>query len=558
MVRGASLTSIVAGVLAGVLFLPATAATLTDDPFPQPASLHSAVNFWIDIYSKYGTNRAVIHDSSDLSVVYDVFTLPENSRKASELVTERKEHFGLLLRRILLKNQQGLTIEEQQVLSKFAQPVSRARLEAAQRNIRFQLGQKDRFLAGVIRSGTYLDHIRTVLKEEGVPEDLAYLPHVESSFDLRAYSKYGAAGMWQFLRSTGRRYLRINAAVDERFDPFVASHAAARHLKREYELLGSWPLAVLAYNHGARGVRRAVEQVGSSDIDVIITRYEGRTFGFASKNFYPSFLAARHVAKNVHAYFGAVAVESPANVAPIRLREPMFLSHLANQLPLTEAELVAVNPALRAAVVKGYRKIPRNQTIYVPTELVAKASEIDYDAPEKRPIKNVQPVSDEQRELARLFTKEKSLRLLRVSGPTAWLKVDTDETLGHYATWANTSTAVLRELNGIRRSRDVRLGELIKVDLSNTTQEQFEQRRVKHHDTLQAEFFSTFQVRGVTPHRVVAGDNLWKLGREVYDVPSWLIQKYNLGTDWERLPAGTVINIPVVEERKAEIRTVLQ
>ena len=90
----------------------------------------------------------------------------------------------------------------------------------------------------------------------GLPTELAALPHVESSFNTYAYSKVGAAGMWQFMRGTGRRFLRIDAAVDERLDPYRSTEAAASFLEQNYIVLGSWPLALTAYNHGAGGMKR--------------------------------------------------------------------------------------------------------------------------------------------------------------------------------------------------------------------------------------------------------------------------------------------------------------
>ena len=95
-----------------------------------------------------------------------------------------------------------------------------ARFAAAVDDVRFQLGQADRFRAGLVRAGAWEAHIGEVLANLGLPAEIAALPHVESSFDPSAYSKVGAAGLWQFMRSTGRRFLRIDPAVDERLDPF--------------------------------------------------------------------------------------------------------------------------------------------------------------------------------------------------------------------------------------------------------------------------------------------------------------------------------------------------
>ena len=137
-----------------------------------------------------------------------------------------------------------------------------ARLLEATNSIRFQLGQSDRFREGLVRAGAWEAHIAEVFANRGLPQQLAVLPHVESSFNPAAYSKVGAAGLWQFMRSTGRRYMRIDNSVDDRMDPFRSTEAAAQLLAYNYRVLGTWPLALTAYNHGAAGMRRAKEAHG--------------------------------------------------------------------------------------------------------------------------------------------------------------------------------------------------------------------------------------------------------------------------------------------------------
>jgi len=159
------------------------------------------------------------------------------------------------------------------------------------------------FREGLVRSGAWSSHIAEVFANQGLPAELAVLPHVESSFNPAAYSKVGAAGLWQFMRSTGRRYMRIDAAIDDRMDPFRSTEAAAQLLAYNYRLLGTWPLALTAYNHGAAGMRRAKESVGTDDIERIVRTYKSPSFGFASRNFYVSFLAALEVDHNPDKYF---------------------------------------------------------------------------------------------------------------------------------------------------------------------------------------------------------------------------------------------------------------
>lgn len=135
----------------------------------------------------------------------------------------------------------GLSDLERQVLSLWPNSVSNDTLSTAANNVRFQLGQSDRFVEGLIRSGAYRSHIDSVVRAKNLPIELGALPHVESSFHPGAYSSVAAAGMWQFMRATGQRFMRIDHIVDERMDPYTATYAAMSLLEYNYRILGTWP-----------------------------------------------------------------------------------------------------------------------------------------------------------------------------------------------------------------------------------------------------------------------------------------------------------------------------
>ncbi len=177
-------------------------------------------------------------------------------------------------------------------------------------NIHTQRGIKERFRDGVIRSGRYVSSFQKIMEGEGVIPELALLPLVESSFQ-NAKSKAAALGVWQFTRSTGRLYMRVNGKTDERLDPLKSTRAAAKLLRDNYRALGSWPLAITAYNHGRAGMQRAKDEVGP-DISQIINEYRGPVFGYASMNFYTEFLAAVDVYNHYEEHFGALALDKPA------------------------------------------------------------------------------------------------------------------------------------------------------------------------------------------------------------------------------------------------------
>ena len=172
--------------------------------------------------------------------------------------------------------------------------------------------------------------------------------------------------MWQFMRGTGRRFLRIDAAVDERLDPYRSTEAAASFLEQNYIVLGSWPLALTAYNHGPGGMKRAQEQLGTSDIVTVVRKYNSRSFGFASRNFYVAFLAALEIDSNPEKFFGSI--RRNATDTSIVLEVPAFLpaSRLANVLELDRDELQRLNPSLLPSVWRGARHVPRGFELRVP------------------------------------------------------------------------------------------------------------------------------------------------------------------------------------------------
>ena len=291
-----------------------------------------------------------------------------------------------------------LSPEDQHIRDMWGDAGTPARLLSAVDDVRFQLGQSDRFREGLLRAGLWQAHIVDTLASLDMPLELAVLPHVESSFNAAAYSKAGAAGLWQFMRSTGRRYMRIDSAVDDRMDPFRATEAAAQLLSFNYRLLGTWPLALTAYNHGAEGMRRAKEAVGSDDIVMVLRNYHSPSFGFASRNYYVSFLAALTVDRNPEKYFGAIKREPAAKFQEVTLPGFVTVSALTHALHLSADELRRLNPALLPACWEGRRRVPQGYVLRLPLTgptwtsdmLAARLSPADLQArqtvPERRKV----------------------------------------------------------------------------------------------------------------------------------------------------------------------------
>jgi membrane-bound lytic murein transglycosylase D len=356
-------------LLITTVFLVGSAAqTGSAESLPHPAGLEPQVQFWIRVYSEVDTKSGLIHDSRHLDVVYEVIHFSDKtSRRSRDRATEAaKKKYAKALRSLAKGKRTNLTLTEEHVLALWPEGVTNSTLSGASKRLRFQLGQADKFKAGLVRSGAWKPYIRKVFTEQGVPVEISALPHVESSFNPTSYSRVGAAGMWQFMRSTGRRYLQVDYAVDERLDPYKSTDAAARLLKDNYAVTKSWPLAITAYNHGATGMKRAVKKLGTSDIDTIVKKYESRTFGFASRNFYTELLAASHVDENSMKYFGALKFDKPVVFESVQIKHYYPFAALQKALGIPSAELKRYNPSLRNPVLTGRKHVPKKFVLHVP------------------------------------------------------------------------------------------------------------------------------------------------------------------------------------------------
>jgi membrane-bound lytic murein transglycosylase D len=354
--------------------------------FPYPAALRPQVEFWKKIFATYSKFQSVIHDAESMKVYkvldfqpllneegLDEATVYQIKQDQTKIETERVRALLLSLHRCN-PNCDDLDPDQQKIWNLYRNVKNPDKfLQAAgEDRIRSQTGIREKFADAIRVSRRYLKAMEVIFRQEGVPVELTRLPFIESSFNVQAYSKVGAAGIWQFMPTTGRLFnLRINNLVDERRDPLIATRAAARLLKSNYERLGSWPLAITAYNHGPAGVAAAVNAVGSEDIATIIKSYKGERFGFASRNFYPEFLAALLVEKNFQDHFGPLLTESPLVHDEVTIDCPVPLRTAARFAKTDETELLLLNPALGESVRGGRAPVPRHYELRIPSGSLA-------------------------------------------------------------------------------------------------------------------------------------------------------------------------------------------
>ena len=347
------------------------------DPFPVYPCLQTNVDFWKKVYTEYTLEQGIIHDSWNLAIIYEVVDLEDGDRPGAFMINKKRikraeEKYKSILTKLARGNPPS-SPEEQRVIDLFGPTATRKDFEQARRNMRCQLGQMDRFQEGIIRSGACLEQIKEVFESYGLPADLAYLPHVESSFNHEAQSKSRAAGIWQFTRPTGKRFLKIGQELDERRDPIFSSHAAARLLRENYQVLGDWPMAITAYNHGLGGMVKAKRT--KKTYETIFSEYRSRSFKFASRNFYSEFLAARDVAKSYRQYFGEIELENPPSTHEVVVGNRVPVRDLARYFNVNVADIKNLNPSLKESVYKGQKPLPRGYTLRLPLAIPAQTQE---------------------------------------------------------------------------------------------------------------------------------------------------------------------------------------
>ncbi|HXD89694.1 MAG TPA: lytic transglycosylase domain-containing protein, partial [Candidatus Binataceae bacterium] len=167
------------------------------------------------------------------------------------------------------------------------------------------------------RSRYYRPTMERIFRTAGLPPELVTLAEVESGFYSRAKSGAGAVGIWQFTRGTGREYMRITRYHDDRLNPTTETEAAAQLLRSNYATLGNWPLAITAYNYGTGGMASASSQY-HGDYERIVRSYSGSRFGFASKNYYPEFLAALQIHQYEDQYFPNLKYQDAPAPPPVK------------------------------------------------------------------------------------------------------------------------------------------------------------------------------------------------------------------------------------------------
>ncbi len=355
------------------------ASTLDRGLFPLPHKLQPNVDFWTQVYTRYSSEQVLIHDHLYLQVVYAVVDCSDiegdSSRSAVRKELDRKQRvkaarelYARLLGNLAAGRASTTHAAEQGRIARMfaAVPGDRTKFAAAARRVRSQTCLSDRFAEAIEISGLYMPAIEEIFSRRGLPSELTRLPFVESMFNTAARSAAAAGGIWQFMPSTARQFMKLNLEVDERYDPWRATEAAASLLSQNYANLGTWPLAITAYNHGRGGMARAVSKLGTKDLGEIATRYRSRSFGFASRNFYAEFLAAAETYSHRRQLFPDSQPRARLAYDELVPNQYVALTDLAAQAGATIDQLQQLNPALNREIWRGDLLYPKGYPMRVP------------------------------------------------------------------------------------------------------------------------------------------------------------------------------------------------
>ena len=361
--------------------------------FVVPAGLRKRVDFWIDIFTKYGKYNLVIHHRRFPQIVFKVLDLSRAGLELNEaqfgyfkkeIEQKKVAEIQTIIKKLSLGEEPSNDLEQHiadVMADVYGAGLEKYKVTLDEDLVRTQTGIKERYEDAIKRAGRYMNQMEDIFQKESLPVELTRLPYIESSFDYSAYSSVGAAGIWQFMRSTGSKYLLINSMVDERLDPLAASFAATKYLSHAREVLPSWPLAVTSYNHGITGVKRKVAEAGTENISDMIERKGGEpVFGFASSNFYPELLAAIEVHDSYKEYFPDLVPDRSIQYRDQVLTRAMSVKEAADIFN-TDAELLKrVNYALNPKVWQG-GIIPAGYKLKIPVKGLVDMASPTIDIP---------------------------------------------------------------------------------------------------------------------------------------------------------------------------------
>ncbi|MBS3757355.1 MAG: LysM peptidoglycan-binding domain-containing protein [Desulfobacterales bacterium] len=348
------------------------------------------------------------------------------------------------------------------------------------------------FINSYIRSGRYRPYILEALKKAGLPEELSWLPLIESGFKIRALSNARALGLWQFISSTGYKFgLKRNRYIDERLDPYKSTHAAIAYLKELHGIFGDWTTCMAAYNCGEHRVLRTIRNQNINYLDNFWDLY--RLLPSETARYVPKFLAALHIIDNLEKYNMAdIQVEPPIQFETLTIEKQVYLKDIAEAINVKKETLLDLNPELR------YKLLPED------------AYELKIPPGKKEPL------------LAKL---EHIPEFTQVTPGIVYHRVRPGETLSTIASRYHTSVNQIAFYNNIHRRNYIVAGKILKIP-----------------QTSRFGAGSADTEPKIITYKVRRGDSLWTLAKR-YKTTTKKIQTLN-NLDTANLYIGQTLKIP--------------
>ena len=334
----------------------------SDGPFIVTPLVTRQVQFWEKIFFIFPSSTTIIHDVDDPDLIIQIIDHEQTQKKINEnrQVTSIKQFAENETMNILKNLSNGVkklkksypmvtpvNDAERRIASIYLRHArSRDKFKKNPPRFRAQSGLSDTFQKAAYIGKKYLPMMEAIFSAHNLPPSLSNLVFVESMFNTEAKSKVGASGIWQFMPQTAKKFLFITEQIDERNSPIKATKAAAQLLYKNYLILKSWPHAITAYNHGTRGMQAAMTKLNSTNFDDVIKYHQGATFGFASKNFYSEFIAAKRIYEQHYAQLKPSNTEDQEEVVSTVIPRSTTIPEISELIGLSIDDILKFNPCI--------------------------------------------------------------------------------------------------------------------------------------------------------------------------------------------------------------------
>ncbi len=307
-----------------------------------------------------------------------------------------------------------------------------------------RLRQKVAFMLSA--NNFYMPIFEEALDLYDLPQELKYLPVIESALNPTATSRAGAVGLWQFMLTTGKIYgLKNNSLVDERRDPIKSTRAAVRYLKDLYEIYNDWNLVLAAYNCGPGTINKAIRRAGGEkDFWTLYNYLPKETRGYV-----PAFIAANYIMTYYCEHnISPMGMRMPEGTDTIQVSKNLHLQQVADVCKINIDQLRALNPEFKKDIIPGNEE---PYALRLPNNMISCFIEHEDS------IYNYKPEIYQKRRATVAITTPKSS-----SGKAVYHRIRSGETLGGIAAKYGVSISQLRRLNGIKGS-NIRAGKSLRI-----------------------------------------------------------------------------------------------